>query len=152
VEPRKDAHSSDSPRKVDSFWAEQIAAARREAGIGAASPEREPIPPAKVSRAKLAWVLSWPVLFIGAIVASALVHDDPVEPTPLVGFGDVSTTEWALFLVVLWGLVIWILGCLILLIGAALRSRSEGRPASPSRLRMEGTGWVENEEGGEPPK
>jgi hypothetical protein len=152
VEPRKDAHSSDSPRKVDSFWADQIGATRREAGIGAASPEREAIPPAKVSRAKLAWVLGWPPLFIAAFVASALVHEDPVGPAPLVGFGDVSTTEWALFLVGFWGLVIWILGCLILLIGAALRSRSEGRPASPSRLRMEGTGWVENEEGGEPPK
>jgi hypothetical protein len=153
VEPQKDAHSSGSPRKVDPFWAEQIAAARREGNrIGTASLEREPIPPAKLSRAKLAWVLGWPVLFIGAFVASALVHEDPVGPAPLVGFGDVSTAEWALFLLGFWALVIWILGCLILLIGAALRSRSEGRPASPSRLRMEGTGWVENEEGGEPPK
>jgi hypothetical protein len=153
VEPRKDAHSSDSPRKVDSFWAEQIGAARREAGIGAASPERQAIPPAKVSRAKLAWVLGWPPLFTAAFVASEVVHDpaDEVEGSLSLGNG-VSKTEWALFLVGFWGLVIWILGCLILLIGAALRSRSEGRRASPSRLRMEGTGWVETEEGGEPPK
>jgi hypothetical protein len=153
VEPHKDAHSFDSPRKVDAFWAEQIAAARREGNqIRTANPERQAIPPAKVSRAKLAWVLGWPPLFIAAFVASALVHEDPVGPAPLVGFSGGSTTEWALVLVGFSGVVIWILGCLILLIGAALRIRSEGRPASPSRLRLEGTGWVESEEGGEPPK
>jgi hypothetical protein len=81
VEPQKDAHSSGSPRKVDPFWAEQIAAARREGNpSGTASPEREPIPPAKFSRAKLAWVLGWPPLFIAAFVASTLVHDPAERP------------------------------------------------------------------------
>jgi len=69
-------------------------------------------------------VLGWPPLFIAAFVASAVVHDpaDEVEGSLSLGNG-VSKTEWALFLVGLSGLIIWILGCVVLLIRSAVRAR-----------------------------
>lgn len=54
MEPQEDADASGPPRKVDSYWAEQIGAARRNT-IGTASAESELTRPAGVSRAKLAW-------------------------------------------------------------------------------------------------
>jgi hypothetical protein len=132
VEPHKDADAS-AARKVDSYWADQIAAARRESGIGAASPEREPIPPAKVSRAKLAWVLGWPLLFIAAFVASAIVHDPAKEQGGLY-LGGTSRGENVLVAVGLGGLVIWIVGCLILLM-ASLMSEAAAQRASADTAR-----------------
>ena len=64
---------------------------------------------------KLAWILGWPPLCIGAIVASAIVHNpaDEVEGSLSLGNG-VSTTEWALFLGGFAGIIIWLLGCLVI--------------------------------------
>ena len=48
-------------------------------------------------------------------VASEVVHDPADEVEGSLSLSNaVSTTEWALFLVGLSGLIIWILGCVVL--------------------------------------
>jgi hypothetical protein len=141
MEPDKDLQAS-AARKVDSYWADQIAAARRESGIGAESPEREPIPPGKVSRAKLAWVLGWPVLFIGAFVASTIVHDPAKEQA--LYFGGTSRTEDVLLVLSFLGLLIWMLGCLVLLITSGM-SEAAAQRRSPDTARSaedEKSAWL----------
>jgi hypothetical protein len=72
--------------------------------------------------ATLAWVLGWPPLFIATFVASMVVHDpdDEVEGS-LSLLNGVSTTELVLFLAGISAPVLWIVGCLFLLIRALMR-------------------------------
>ena len=98
--------------------------------MGTASPEQGPIPPAKVSRAKLAWVLGWPVVFIAAFVASAIVHD-PAKEQGAFYIGGTSRGEDVLFAVSFVGLVIWIVGCLILLIRSGVRQARAQKAGAP---------------------
>lgn len=104
--------------------------------MGAASPEHEPIPPAKASRAKLAWVLGWPVVFIAAFIASTIVHDPAKEQGGLY-WGGTSRGENVLVAVGLWGLVIWIVGCFILLIASFMSAAAAHRAAADTARRSE---------------
>jgi hypothetical protein len=102
----------------------EIAAARSEgarAQSSSMSSKGERPPPAGVSRGQLVWILGWPPIFIAAFVASALVHHPSTDEALCL---CASTTEWALFLVGFWSLVIWILGSLFLAIRALVRSVS----------------------------
>jgi hypothetical protein len=118
VEPQED-EASLSARKVDAYWAEKIAAARRESDARrSASAERDGARQAKASRSMWAWVLGLPPLFIAAVVASIFVHDPATEAW--IGLGG-GKSEWALLLVGFWLMVIWFVGCLFLLIRALVR-------------------------------
>jgi uncharacterized membrane protein len=74
----------------------------------------------KTSWVKWAWVLGWPVVFIGAFVASTIVHDPAKEEA--FSLAGTSTAEDVLFLVGAFGVIIWIVGCLILLIAEMMKS------------------------------
>jgi hypothetical protein len=64
---------------------------------------------------KLAWVMGWPPLFIGAFVASTIVHNDADEVEGSLSLGNgVSSTEWALVLAGLGGIIIWLVGCFVI--------------------------------------
>jgi hypothetical protein len=103
---------------------------------GAATAEREPIPPTKVSRAKLAWGLGWPVLFIAAFVASGIVHD-PAKEQGALYIGGTSKSEDVLFAVGFVGFVIWIVGLLILLIASGMSKAAAQRAAADTAKKSE---------------
>jgi hypothetical protein len=77
----------------------------------------------KTSWVKWAWVLGWPVVFIAAFVASTIVHDPAKEQGGLY-LGGTSTSENVLFLMGAFGVIIWIVGCFILLIAEMMKSGS----------------------------
>jgi hypothetical protein len=67
-------------------------------------------------------VLGWPPLFI-AFIASILLHDPAEDETANIGGGLTgSTSVWIAAGAGLVMVLIWILGCLILLIEAVARS------------------------------
>jgi hypothetical protein len=80
--------------------------------------KRERSRPADGRRAKLAWVLGWPPLFIAAFVVSTQLHDSSAEVPGTFSLdlsAGVTTGEFVAFLVGVAGVIIWIVGCLVLL-------------------------------------